>query len=208
MAREVTEEAGVAVGDVVYRSSQPWPFPASLMLGFTARYTGGEAHARDGELEALGWFDRDELVGMRDGRDELPPSPTRSPGAWSTSGWTRARCLRPRRSRACSRSARLPAHADVPAWVPGDGFVAVTRTRAELSIVCAREAVPADVRALGGYAALEVAGPLDPASSRCSPGSRPCWPVPGSVFAVSTHDTDYLLVRAPDLARAQAALDG
>ena len=210
VAREVTEEAGVAVGDVVYRSSQPWPFPASLMLGFTARYTGGEAHPRDGELEALGWFDRDELVGMRDGRDGrfLPPPDAiarRLVDEWLDAGPLPATSPLP----GLFAVARLPAHADVPAWVPGDGFVAVTRTRAELSIVCAQEAVPADVRALRGYAALELAGPLDPGlvgvlARLTAVLARARIPV----FAVSTHDTDYLLVRAPDLARAQAALAG
>jgi NAD+ diphosphatase len=70
VAREVHEEADVLVDDVRYRSSQPWPFPASLMLGFSARYAGGEARARDGELEDLRWFTRDELTG---GDALLPP---------------------------------------------------------------------------------------------------------------------------------------
>ena len=50
VAREVREEAGVRVDEVTYISSQPWPFPASLMLGFTCRYAGGEPVAADGEL--------------------------------------------------------------------------------------------------------------------------------------------------------------
>ena len=45
VAREVGEEAGVVVRDPRYVSSQPWPFPASLMLGFTATYDGGDAVA-------------------------------------------------------------------------------------------------------------------------------------------------------------------
>jgi NAD+ diphosphatase len=70
VAREVREETGVEVDDVRYGSSQPWPFPASLMLGFTCRYVGGEAHTRDGELEDVRWFERDEL---RTGGALLPP---------------------------------------------------------------------------------------------------------------------------------------
>jgi NAD+ diphosphatase len=62
VAREVFEEADVRVDTVAYRSSQPWPFPSSLMLGFTCRYAGGEPLARDGELEDLRWFRRDELA--------------------------------------------------------------------------------------------------------------------------------------------------
>lgn len=61
VAREVGEEAGVQVADVAYVSSQPWPFPASLMLGFTARWTSGEPRAADAELEDARWFTREEI---------------------------------------------------------------------------------------------------------------------------------------------------
>jgi NAD+ diphosphatase len=71
VAREVQEESGVAVDEVVYRSSQPWPFPASLMLGFHCRYAGGDAEIRDGELQDLGWFSRADLA---DGSALLPPA--------------------------------------------------------------------------------------------------------------------------------------
>jgi NAD+ diphosphatase len=70
VAREVHEESGVCVRDVRYRSSQPWPFPASLMLGFHAAWAAGEPEVLDGELEAVGWFARDDL---RDGSVLLPP---------------------------------------------------------------------------------------------------------------------------------------
>ena len=70
VAREVREEAGVQVADVRYRSSQPWPFPTSLMLGFSARWAGGEPVVRDGELEDVGWFTRQAIV---DGDLLLPP---------------------------------------------------------------------------------------------------------------------------------------
>ncbi|MDP9346335.1 MAG: NAD(+) diphosphatase [Actinomycetota bacterium] len=72
VAREVGEEAGVRVADVRYRSSQPWPFPNSLMLGFSARWAGGEPAVRDGELEDVGWFTREAIVGG----DVLLPPPT------------------------------------------------------------------------------------------------------------------------------------
>jgi NAD+ diphosphatase len=58
--REVEEEAGVQAREVRYFASQPWPFPASLMLGFHAEATAGEIHL-DGELEDARWFDLDEL---------------------------------------------------------------------------------------------------------------------------------------------------
>jgi NAD+ diphosphatase len=70
VAREVHEEAGVRVRDVRYRSSQPWPFPASLMLGFAAGWAAGEPEVRDGELEAVGWF---TAAAVRDGSVLLPP---------------------------------------------------------------------------------------------------------------------------------------
>jgi NAD+ diphosphatase len=69
VAREVDEEAGVAVADVTYLSSQPWPFPANLMMGFHARATGGDPVARDGELEAVGWFERAQLAAAAAGPD-------------------------------------------------------------------------------------------------------------------------------------------
>lgn len=61
VAREVLEEAGVRVRDPRYVSSQPWPFPSSLMLGFTARYDGGEPAVQDGELDDVRWFTRDQV---------------------------------------------------------------------------------------------------------------------------------------------------
>jgi NAD+ diphosphatase len=75
VAREVLEETGVEITAQSYVSSQPWPFPSSLMLGFTARYAGGEPSARDGELEDARWFSRAELeaAAAGDGPLRLPP---------------------------------------------------------------------------------------------------------------------------------------
>jgi NAD+ diphosphatase len=61
VAREVDEEVGLAVADVVYAGSQPWPFPSSLMLGYTARALGSSLILRDGELAEARWFTRDEI---------------------------------------------------------------------------------------------------------------------------------------------------
>ena len=61
VAREVHEETGVRVGQVDYISSQPWPFPASLMLGFSAAYESGEPSIGDEELQDVRWFTRTEL---------------------------------------------------------------------------------------------------------------------------------------------------
>ena len=62
VAREVYEEVGLHVTDIAYRASQPWPFPASLMLGFVARAEGDLTIRRhDNELADAGWFSRAEV---------------------------------------------------------------------------------------------------------------------------------------------------
>ena len=59
--REVYEETNIRVGAVRYHSSQPWPFPSALMLGFTAEASSKDIRLNDGELEDARWFTRDEL---------------------------------------------------------------------------------------------------------------------------------------------------
>jgi NAD+ diphosphatase len=82
VAREIREESGVVVDDIVYRGSQPWPFPASLMLGFEARVVGGDAVVSDDELEDVRWFGRDDLTD----RAALLPPPA-SIAHWLITGW-------------------------------------------------------------------------------------------------------------------------
>lgn len=65
--REVFEETAIEVDDIRYVASQPWPFPHSLMIGFTASYAGGEIHIDDREIEDAGWF----------GAGNLPPLPSK-----------------------------------------------------------------------------------------------------------------------------------
>ena len=60
--REVREEAGIEVGEVHYHSSQPWPFPSSLMIGCLGRATSTEIHIDDAEMADVRWFSRDEVT--------------------------------------------------------------------------------------------------------------------------------------------------
>jgi NAD+ diphosphatase len=59
--REIFEESGIRVQDIRYFGSQPWPFPNSLMIGFTAAYAGGEIKLLDDEILDAGWFTVDDL---------------------------------------------------------------------------------------------------------------------------------------------------
>ncbi len=104
---------------------------------------------------------------------------------------------------------RLHPDAGVPDWVEGGHFWSVTRSDSELSVVCREEDVPPDASAERGWCALEVAGPLDfsltgVVASLVSPLADAGVPI----FVLSTFDTDYLLVREPDLPRAAEALRG
>jgi len=54
--RELQEEVAIAVRDIRYFASQPWPFPNSLMIGFTAEWAGGEVTVDQSELAEAGWF--------------------------------------------------------------------------------------------------------------------------------------------------------
>jgi NAD+ diphosphatase len=59
--REIHEEVGIDVDQLSYRRSQPWPFPHSLMLGFNARYAGGELECDGAEIAEARWFAPDDL---------------------------------------------------------------------------------------------------------------------------------------------------
>lgn len=59
--REVAEETGIKVKNIRYFGSQPWPFPDSLMIGFTADYESGEIKIDETEIADAGWYDPDRL---------------------------------------------------------------------------------------------------------------------------------------------------
>ncbi|MDX1656927.1 MAG: NAD(+) diphosphatase [Candidatus Competibacteraceae bacterium] len=66
VAREVMEEVGLEITALRYFASQPWPFPHSLMIAFTARWAGGEVRPDGEEIIEAGWYSRDDLP-------QLPP---------------------------------------------------------------------------------------------------------------------------------------
>ena len=61
VAREVAEEVGIKVKNIRYFGSQPWPFPDSLMVGFLAEYESGEIIVDGEEIDAAGWYGRENL---------------------------------------------------------------------------------------------------------------------------------------------------
>ncbi|MFN7591171.1 MAG: ACT domain-containing protein [Planctomycetota bacterium] len=103
---------------------------------------------------------------------------------------------------------RLPADAAIPEWARG-GFVTISRTAAELSIVCAQGHVPAGVQQERDKVAFGIAGvvpmtTIGVLASLCGALAKAQVPV----FVVSTYDTDYLLVGAAKFAAARTALAG
>lgn len=98
---------------------------------------------------------------------------------------------------------RLASSAKMPAWADGNGFVSTSRSEDELSVVCLEDRVPEGVRTDGGWSAFKLEGPfafdetgillsvLEPLSANGI-----------GIFAISTFDTDYLLVKTADVTKA------
>ena len=102
--------------------------------------------------------------------------------------------------------ARLPPDAPIPSWATGT-LTSITRTPDELSIVCDEEAVPNGVYAMRDFACVRVLGTIDFAVvGLLAALTRALADAAVSVFAFSTFDTDYLLVRTADYERARRAL--
>lgn len=95
---------------------------------------------------------------------------------------------------------RLAPDAPVPAWAWAGAFASVTRTPAELSIVCDETHVPADVAASRGWRAFEVRGPLDLSLvGVLAELAAPLVQAGVSIFPIATYDTDWILVREAQL---------
>lgn len=104
---------------------------------------------------------------------------------------------------------RLPPDAGLPPWADGPGFVSITRTAAELSIICPAGRVPPDVTASLGWRLLEIVGPFDfGVTGVMAAVAGPLADAGVSLLPVATYDTDYLLVTAAQLDRALDALRG
>jgi hypothetical protein len=103
---------------------------------------------------------------------------------------------------------RLEANAEVPPWVDRRGdFVSITRTADELSIVCGIDAVPPGVPMEGPWRAFKVHGPLVMTLIGVVASlANPLADAGIAIFAVSTYDTDYVLVHEPDFERATSTL--
>jgi len=102
---------------------------------------------------------------------------------------------------------RLGPHDEVPGWAGGSAFSSVTRTSTELSIVCREDAVPVGIHREGGWRVFQVEGPLDFALTGVLASiAQPLAEAGVSLFAVSTFDTDYVMVRERDVEAAVLAL--
>ncbi|MET0327740.1 MAG: NAD(+) diphosphatase [Luteimonas sp.] len=87
VAREVFEESAIRVTGCRYLASQPWPFPASLMLGFSAQAEPDAPQVND-ELEDARWFEADDIgLALRDAHPWLKLSPTSSISRWLIAQW-------------------------------------------------------------------------------------------------------------------------
>jgi NAD+ diphosphatase len=79
--REIKEETAIEVDRITYFGSQPWPFPHQLMVGFRARYAGGEIRVQESELVQARWFTAAELDQVQASRGRMSIS------AWLIEGW-------------------------------------------------------------------------------------------------------------------------
>ena len=102
---------------------------------------------------------------------------------------------------------RLDEDSDIPAWATSSAFFSVTKTDDELSIVCEDESVPEEVKAERNWRMFKVAGPLDLSlTGIASSILKPLAEAEIGVFVISTHDTDYILVKNDRFEEAKTVL--
>lgn len=102
---------------------------------------------------------------------------------------------------------RLDPRAPFPEWACGGPLSSITRTDEELSLVCDERKVPEGIRTDGGWRALKIAGPMDLSIVGVLASiTAPLADAGVCLFAVSTFDTDYLLVREAQVGRAEDAI--
>ena len=102
---------------------------------------------------------------------------------------------------------RLDSRSVVPDWATGNDFVSITRTADELSIVCLEANVPPTVARTAGWRVLKCEGPLDFALSGIMASlAEPLADAGVPIFPIATHDTDYVLIKEPQLEAAVDAL--
>lgn len=102
---------------------------------------------------------------------------------------------------------RLSNDEDIPTWAKGEEFVSITKTSDELSIVCPIENIPEGINCEKNWRILKILGPLDFALiGILSKISSILANEKISIFAISTFDTDYILVKEEDIDNATKAL--
>ena len=102
---------------------------------------------------------------------------------------------------------RLSPRDPIPDWATGDDFVSISRTRDELSIVCPEQNVPSGVSSAKGWRVLKCEGPLDYSLTGIMASlAEPLANAGVPIFPIATHDTDYVLIKDPQLDVAVHAL--
>ena len=95
----------------------------------------------------------------------------------------------------------------IPEWTENSKFLSITRTDEELSIVCSQESIPEDIKCEKDWRILKILGPLDfSLIGILASISRVLAQNGISIFAISTYDTDYILVRSKDIDNAVKSL--
>jgi len=102
---------------------------------------------------------------------------------------------------------RLASDNGLPEWLPTDGFLSITRTADELSIVCEERYVPDEVQSQRGWVGFKVQGPIDFSEVGVLASlATPLAESGVSIFAISTYDTDYVLIGEKDLEQSLVVL--